>query len=483
MFQKEATPGNPLKISARFRGTSLFSKFGCMIRKFSALAFAAFVGFLGTSQVFAADPRVEQGARFEAKGEYEKALGEYRSILADDPRNSEAYYLAAQARMKMKDYSGALANFRLAYRYTPTMSEAYEGAAKVYEALGQKSKAEAERMKDPKNAPAVEESAPVEEAAAAEPVKEPVREEPKAEPEEEPAKPEPVKKAAAPEPVKEVESAPSEMASDDPFEKGVELFKAGKYEEAAPLWREALTKKPGDPGAYFYAGLTRFELGEYDKAEYNLKRGLTYKVRGNEANYYLALVYEKMDRKDSEKRYLQAYLKKASPSSPLRASAEKLLAELNGEKASEATEEKVASAPKEETKKEEVKKEEPAKATKVPEKDVAAASKKVDAVDVDSDKPSLAVANMLLKAHNYEPALKMYKELLDTDLEPEQRYFAMLQMGNIYRELRDYHSAVSRYRVIVQEFPDSDWATEADRAWREANWQRDHENYFPRKKR
>lgn len=343
-------------------------------------------------------------------------------------------------------------------------------------------------MKDPKNASAVEESAPLEEAAAPEPVTEPVREEPKAEPEEELAKPEPVKKAAAPEPVKEVESAPSETASasDDPFEKGVELFKAGKYEEAAPLWREALTKKPGDPGAYFYAGLTRFELGEYDKAEYNLKRGLTYKVRGNEANYYLALVYEKMDRKDSEKRYLQAYLKKASPSSPLRASAEKLLAELNGEKASEATEEKVASAPKEEPKKEEVKKEEPLKAT-APEKEESVAAKKagtnVDAADMDSDKPSLEVANMLLKAHNYEPALKMYKELLDTDLPPEQRYFAMLQMGNIYRELRDYHSAVSRYRVIVQEFPDSDWATEAERAQLEAIWQEKHADDFPRKKR
>lgn len=462
-----------------------------MIKKFSALAFAAFVGLLGASQAFATDPRVEQGARFEAKGEYEKALGEYRAILADDPRNSEAYYLAAQARMKMKDYSGALANFRLAYRYSPTMSEAYEGAAKVYEALGQKSKAEAERAKDPKNAPAVEESAPVEEVAKPEPVKEPVREEPKEEPvrEVEAPKPEPAKKSAAAELVKEVKTAQNEevpsSTSDDPFEKGVELFKAGKYEEAAPLWREVLSKKPGDAGAYFYAGLTRFELGEYDKAEYNLKRGLTYKVRGNEANYYLALVYEKMDRKDSEKRYLQAYLKKASPSSPLRASAERLLAELNGQKAPEAAEEKVAAAPKEEVKAEEVKKEEPVKEA-APEKEepaVAKKGKKAVAEDIDSDKPSLAVANMLLKARNYEPALKMYKELLETDLEPEQRYFAMLQMGNIYRELRDYHSAVNRYRVIVQEFPDSDWATEAERAQLEAIWQEKHADDFPRKKR
>ena len=127
--------------------------------RISAIALACLVGLS-----FSADPRMEQGARFEAKGDFEMALGEYRAVLAENPKSAEAYFAAAQVRMKMKDYSGALANYRLAYKFEPAMSAAYEGAAKVYEVLGQKAKADAERAKDPKNNPVAAE--PVQEAAA-----------------------------------------------------------------------------------------------------------------------------------------------------------------------------------------------------------------------------------------------------------------------------------------------------------------------------
>ena len=453
-----------------------------MVKSFFASAsIVTFAVLMGFSAAFAADPRVEQGARFEAKGEYEKALGEYRSILADDPQNSEAYYLAAQVRMKMKDYSGALANFRLAYRYKPSMSEAYEGAAKVYEALGQKPKAEAERAKDPKNNPATETAAPAEPEVKTEPV----REEPKAEPakvaerREAPAeeaapvksKPEPMKEAKA-EPVNEPVTA-AKSSADELFEKGKALFDEGKYKEVVPVWREILAKRPGDAGAYFYAGLTRFELGEYDKAEYNLKKGLTYKDRGNDANYFLALVYEKGKRKELEKKYLEAYLKKAAPSAVFRAPAESRLAELRGDAAEPKAEaEKPAASVQEKVE---------AKATKEPKAEVAKENApKKKAAPVSDGGPTIEVANMLFKAGNLEPALQMYKELLDLELEPEERYFAMLQMGNIYRELRDFHSAATRYRIIVQEFPDSDWATEAERAQLEAIWQEKHAAELPR---
>ena len=115
--------------------------------------FIALALLIGAS--FADDPRFEQGARFLAQGEYEKALGEYRAVLAEQPQNSDAYFAAAEVYIKMPkpDYSRALANYRLAYKFTPTMSAAYEGAAKVYEKLGQKAKAEAELAKDPKNRP------------------------------------------------------------------------------------------------------------------------------------------------------------------------------------------------------------------------------------------------------------------------------------------------------------------------------------------
>ena len=70
--------------------------------------------------------------------------------------------------------------------------------------------------------------------------------------------------------------------------------------------------------------------------------------------------------------------------------------------------------------------------------------------------------------------------MLESEISPDERYFALLQMGNIYRELRDFHSSASRYREVVQQYPDSDWATEAERAQLEAIWQEKHASELPR---
>ena len=453
--------------------------------RISAIALACLVGLS-----FSADPRMEQGARFEAKGDYEMALGEYRAVLAENPRSAEAYLAAAQVRMKMKDYSGALANFRLAYKFEPTMSAAYEGAAKVYEALGQKAKAEAERAKDPKNNPVVE--TPVETATAAEPAPAPapVAEAPKPEPKPaEVAKPEPAPakpvEAAKPEP-KAAEPAKAEPVKTeaaalptDPFEKGKALFAAGTYKEAATMWREVLRKQPGHAGAYFYAGLTRYELGEMDKAEFNLKKGLEYKEEGNDANFFLARIAQKNNKPEQELKFLAAYMKKAAPSAKYRAAAEARIAEIKAAKSGNAapepakTEVKTAAAP--------------AAATTAPVAEPVAEPVEEpaapDIADAPSGKPSIANANLLFGAGSYESALQMYKALLETEQEPEERYFTMLQVGNIYRELRDFHSAVVRYREVVQQFPDSDWATEAERALEDAVWLEKHASELPRRTR
>ncbi len=426
---------------------------------------------------FAADPRMEQGARFEAKGEYEMALGEYRSILAEDPKNATAYFAAAEVRMKMKDYSGALANYRLAYKFEPTMSAAYEGAAKVYEALNQKAKADAERAKDPKNRPAEEVAAPVEEAApapepvkVAEPAPEPKPVEAKPEPKPEPPKAAPVEQPKA-EPAKVAEPSRSEApAANDPFEKGRGLLAEGKYKEAAQVWREILAKKPGDAGAYFYAGVTRYEMGEYDKAEFNLKKGAAFKERGNDANYYLALVYKKTGKADLEKKALAAYLKKSSPGATYRKEVEDRLAEIKA--AAEAAKADASADTATETAPVEVAQDTPA----------APAPKSRVAVTTEENTP-IAKANIYFKAGSFESALQMYRTVVESEASPDERYFAMLQMGNIYRELRDFHSAVSRYREVVQQYPDSDWATEAERALEDAVWLEKHASELPRRTR
>lgn len=443
--------------------------------RISAIALACLVGLS-----FSADPRMEQGARFEAKGDFEMALGEYRAVLAENPRDAAAYYAAAQVRMKMKDYSGALANFRLAYKFEPTMSAAYEGAAKVYEALGQKAKADAERAKDPKNNPVVEE--PIEAASVAEPAPEPVKAaepakvaEPKPEPKsEEVAKPEPVK----------TEPAKVDAASNDPFEKGKALYAEGKYKEAAPMWREVLRKQPGHAGAYFYAGLTRYQLGEMEKAEFNLKKGLEYKEEGNDANYFLALIAKNNKKQDQELKFLAAYMKKAAPSAKYRAAAEARIAEIKAEK--EARNQPAVSPATESVAKADVKAEskpvEPAPAKAVEEAPVVE-PKVADIADAPSGAPTLANANLLYSAGSIESAVKMYKALLETEQQPEERYFTMLQLGNAYRELRDFHSAVVRYREVVQQFPDSDWAAEAERALEDAVWLEKHASELPRRTR
>ena len=431
---------------------------------------------------FAADPRIEQGAIFEAKGDYEMALGEYRALLAEQPQNSEAYFLAAEVYVKMPkpDLARALANYRLAYKFTPTMSKAYEGAAKVYEKMGQKAKAQEELAKDPKNRPVEEAAAPAVEAApAAAPVAEAPAPQKVAEPAPEPVKAsepvpqkvaEPVEKkiAESPKPVE----APKAEPSSDPFEKGKAFLAEGKYKDAAAMWREVLAKQPGHAGAYFYAGVTRYEMGEYDKAEFNLKKGLAYKEQGNYANYYLALVYQKTNRGDLEKKALSAYLKKAAPDGKFRALAENRLAEMKAAvEATKAAETESAAATKPA--------EAPAQTAQAP----APVQKAAAAPASANEEFSVAHANALFKSGNLAEALRIYKALLDKEISTDERYFAMLQMGNIYRELRDFHSAVTRYRTVVQQYPESDWATEAERALEDAVWLERHASELPRRTR
>ena len=448
-----------------------FTIFFAMNKK---LPFIALAFLLGMSQSWAVDPRIEQGARFEAKGQYDKALGEYRAMLAENKKNTEAYMAAGKVRMKMKDYKGAVANFRLAYGYDPSLTEAYEGAAKAYEAMGQQAKADAERakMKGGKTASAAPaatktETVKAEPAKTAAPAK---TETPKVAQQAAPAKTETPKAAQA--------TAPATQAAavEDPFEKGKALLAEGRYAEAAPLWRAALSKKPGDAGAYFYAGLTRYEMGEYDKAEFNLKKGLSYKERGNDANYYLAKINQKSKHLDQEKKYLSAYLKKAAPDAKFRKAAEDRMAEINAVATAAAEEKAMKEAEAKALK--EAKKTGNDKARSV---EPAVSSQSNDVAPTATN--SIANANALYADGYNEAALQMYKALLENEITPDERYFAMLQMGNIYREMRDFHSAVTRYRDVVREFPDSDWATEAERALEDAVWLEKHASELPRNKR
>src|SRR5574344_1789217 len=375
------------------------------------------------------DPRLEQGARFAAAGEYEKAIGEYNAILATDPNNAQAYFAAAEVRFKMKDYSRALANYRLAYRYAPQMSEAYEGAARIYEVLGNKKGAADERAKDPANKPPVveESSSSVEPSSSSATV----------------AK----------------DSSSKFSYNSHLFLKGVELFKAKKYNEVASIWRDILKQEPGHPGAYYYAGLVRYELGELEKAEYNLKRAFDFPQLGPKAHYYLSLIYKKQNKKNLEIEELRIYLETMSGIDS-KDPAHARLAELT----KDSVPTKVDSTP-------------------VVNAENVAPVEPVEEISKDTtskEARSIEVANAAFLKGDLATALSIYREYLDKQTNEEEYSFSLLQIGNIYRERRDFRSAVSKYREIVEKFPNSDWANEAERAWKDAVWQEKNAAILPR---
>ena len=411
----------------------------------------------------AIDPRLEQGARFAAAGEYEKAIGEFNAILATDPNNAQAYFSAAEVRFKMKDYSRALANYRLAYRYAPQMSEAYECAARIYEVLGNKKGAADERAKDPANKPPVveESSSSVEPSSSSviPPSSSSVVVSSSSVVVPSSSSVAPVASSAT------VAESSSKFSYNSPlFLKGVDLFKAKKYKEVASVWRDVLKQEPGHPGAYYYAGLVRYELGELDKAEYNLKRAFDFPELGAKAHYYLSLIYKKQNKKDLEIGELRLYLE-SMQGIDSKDPAYARLAELT----KDSVPTKVDSTPVVEV--ENVTPVEPVEATSK-----ETLSKEASSVEA----RSIEAANAAFLKGDLATALSIYREYLDKQTNEEEYSFSLLQIGNIYRERRDFRSAVSKYREIVEKFPNSDWANEAERAWKDAVWQEKNAAILPR---
>ena len=60
------------------------------------------------------------------------------------------------------------------------------------------------------------------------------------------------------------------------------------------------------------------------------------------------------------------------------------------------------------------------------------------------------------------------------------RAYLLFQIGNVYRIRRDFRSAVSKYRELVELYPNGEWAVEAQRAWEDAVWQEKNAELLPR---
>ncbi len=74
------------------------------------------------------------------KGDYQKAMTEFDSILMSDPENATARYWLGRAQLEQRDYQKAAQNFEQVITTRPQMYDAYIQAAAAYEAGGEKIK-------------------------------------------------------------------------------------------------------------------------------------------------------------------------------------------------------------------------------------------------------------------------------------------------------------------------------------------------------
>lgn len=232
--------------------------------------------------------RFDRARLLSSQGKTEEALQEYRAILLDDPENAIAYFEAGRVRQQQGKWSAAAQNFNLSLQRSPEFWDAAEALALSYEKMGQKEKALAAWRKLVDRAPQeykVRATGNIERTMGTSTLT--------------PA------------------AAPSVKASnyryDSPeFVEGVAQYQAGKWRESLESWRKVLSVDPRNPGAFYYAGVSRYNMGEYDKAEYNLTKSFAYPDKGFNAHYYLARIYEK--RKDFSKAKSQylAYIAKTT---------------------------------------------------------------------------------------------------------------------------------------------------------------------------
>jgi len=267
-----------------------------MFNRFLILAvFVAGFAFAQNSQ----SVRLKQAQDFADRGKYKEALDEYKAVLSADKNNAEAYLGAGNVRFKMKDYKLAIDNFQLAQKYNPKLTKAIEAEAEAYEALGQKDNAIA-RWRVLAESGAIEQktkalsrigallgttTATTTATATQNPV------------------------AVAEQPSTTPKVSDSKYTYDSPeFKAGLAAFDKKQWAESAKSWREVLKKEPGNPGAYYYAGVCRFNMGELDNAVINFNKSFEYPEKGFNANYYLGRIYEQKGDKAKAISYYNKYM-------------------------------------------------------------------------------------------------------------------------------------------------------------------------------
>jgi len=237
--------------------------------------------------------RLKQAQEFANQGKYKEALEEYKAVLSADKSNAEAYLGAGSVRYKMKDYKQAIDNFQLAQKYNPKLTKAIEGEAESHEALSQKENAIAKWRILAESGTAEQKTKALSRIGVLLGTNS------------QPATP-------AATPAKEKQEDGKYSYNSTEFKAGLAAYEKKNWTESLKHWKEVLKKEPGNPGAYYYAGVCRFSMNDPDNAIINFNKSFDYPDKGFNANYYLGRIYEQKGDKANAISYYNKYLQLTS---------------------------------------------------------------------------------------------------------------------------------------------------------------------------
>lgn len=253
------------------------------------------------SLVFAAG-HLETARKLVRSGSPAAAVAEYEAALEESPREPSLWMELGEARQQAGQHKAAAKAWQKALALDPGREKAIRGLALSLEAAGETPRALIEWRRLSQVSPDSRLEAETHIAnllgtASAAPA---AGTSPAGKPAAVPAAKTPAKapQEASPAPVKVGQNkakAPSED-KEALFQKGLELYRAGKKDAALEEFRKTLKKEPGHSGAYYFAGLIRNEKKDPEKARFNLSKVKDpyYQPR---ALYWLARLDEKAGKK------------------------------------------------------------------------------------------------------------------------------------------------------------------------------------------
>lgn len=261
--------------------------------RLALLFFPCFLFCLSTSVAAADAVRLRQADRLESEGKLEEAVKEYRALLLEEPENPRWFTTIAQIREKQGKHKFALRNYQQVLRLDPLNSQALIGLAGNYEKLGQKDKAIASWRKLALNTsdPLLKQEyeSRIQKLLGGTAALALDSSESQALPGTE--------SFVEPSASEKQEGSGSSYSYDGPFfEQAMKYYEERNYTKSLEFWRKVLQAQPGNPGAYYWAGVSRYNLNELAKARYNFKQSFTYPEKGFNAWFYLGRIAERQGR-------------------------------------------------------------------------------------------------------------------------------------------------------------------------------------------